>query len=67
MKKLRNHPQLKEQENLPEVKKTQIIKLLQSNRHRFKKETVKILKALRANAKELKVDMNSNAVTLERN
>ena len=32
-----------------------------SNRHRVQKETVKILKELRADMKELKVNMNSNA------
>ena len=60
MKKLRNHSQLKEQENSPEEanNETDLCSLTDSE---FKKEIVKILKELRANMKELRVDMNSNA------
>ena len=53
MKKLRNHSQLKEQENSPEGanNETHICNLTDT---KFKKEIVKILKQLRA-------DMNNNA------
>ena len=52
-KKLRNHSQLKEQENSPEGanNETELCSLLNTE---FKKEILKILK-------ELRVDMNSNA------
>ena len=65
MKKLRNHFQLKEQENSPEGanNETDLCSLIDT---KFKKEIVKILKELRANMKELKLDMKSNADTLER-
>ena len=53
MKKLRNHSQLKEQENSPEAanNKTELCSLTDTE---FKREVVKILK-------ELREDMNSNA------
>ena len=50
---LRNHSQLKEQENFPEGKKNEI-DLCSLTDAKFKKEVMKILK-------ELRVDMNSNA------
>ena len=60
IKKLRNHSQLKEQENSPEGAndETDICSLTEIE---FKKETVKIWKELRANMKELKLGMNRNA------
>ena len=56
MKKLRNHFQLKEQENSPEGanNETDPCSLRDSE---FKKEILKILKELRKNMKELRVDM----------
>ena len=61
MKKLRNHSQLKEQENSPEGanNETDHHSLIDT---KLKKERVKILKELRVNMKELRADMNSNAV-----
>ena len=55
MKKLRNHSKLKEQENSPEGadNETNLCGLTDT---KFKKETVKILKELRENMKELRVD-----------
>ena len=66
MKQLRNHSQLKEQENSPEGEnnETDLCNMTDSE---FKKEMLKILKELRVNMKELRTDMNSNAITLERN
>uniref|UniRef100_A0A8D0RQU5 L1 transposable element RRM domain-containing protein n=1 Tax=Sus scrofa TaxID=9823 RepID=A0A8D0RQU5_PIG len=60
MKKLRNHSQLKEQENSPEAasNETDLCSLTDIE---FKRETVKILKELRQNIKELRADMNSIA------
>ena len=60
MKKLRNHSQLKEQENSPEGanNETHLCNLTDT---KFKKEIVKILKQLRADMKELRADMNNNA------
>uniref|UniRef100_A0A8D1RM74 L1 transposable element RRM domain-containing protein n=1 Tax=Sus scrofa TaxID=9823 RepID=A0A8D1RM74_PIG len=60
MKKLRNHPQLKEQENSLEAanNETDLCSLTDTE---FKREIVKILKELRLNIKELRADMNSNA------
>ena len=60
MKKLRNHSQLKEQENSPEGanSETDFCSLTDTM---FKKEIVKILKGLRGDMKELRTDMNSNA------
>ena len=60
MKKLRNHSQLKEQENSPEAAndKTKLFSLIDTG---FKREIVKILKELRLNIKKLRVDMKSNA------
>ena len=59
-RKLRNHPQLKEQENSPEAanNETDLCSLTDTE---FKREIVKILKELRMNMKELRVDINSNA------
>ena len=60
MKKLRNHSQLKEQENSPEAayNKTDLCSLTDTE---FKRKVVKILKELKLNIKELRADMNSNA------
>ena len=60
MKKLRNHSQLKEQENSFEApnNETDLCSLINTE---LKKEIVKILKELRENMKELRVDLNSNA------
>ena len=60
MKKLRNHSQLKEQKNSPEVanNETDLRSLIDTE---FKREIMKILKELRLNIKELREDMNSNA------
>ena len=60
MKKLGNHSQLKEQENSYEETKieTDLCSLTDTE---FKKEVVKILKKIRANMKELRVDMDRNA------
>ena len=65
MKKLRNHSQLKEQENSP--KAANHLKQWSLIDTEFKRETVKILKELRVNMKELRADINSNADYLERN
>ena len=58
MKKLRNHSQLKEEENSPKAvnSETQICSLTAME---FKREILKILK-------ELREDMNCNADSLER-
>ena len=60
MKKLRNHSQLKEQENSPEAanNETDLCSLIDTE---FKREIVKILKELRVTMKELRADINSNA------
>ena len=60
MKKLRNHSQLKEQENSHEAanNETDVCSVTDIE---FERETVKILKELRLNIKELRADMNSNA------
>ena len=52
MKTLRNHSQLKEQENSPEAanNETNLCNIIDTN---FKKEVMKILK-------ELRIDINSN-------
>ena len=65
MKKLRNHSQLKEQENSPEAanNETDLCSLIDTE---FKREIVKILKELRLNVKELREDMNSNADSLRK-
>ena len=60
MKKLRNHSQLKEQDNSPEGGNNET-DLYSVTDTKFKMERVKILKELRVNMKELRVDMNSNA------
>ena len=54
MKQLRNHSQLKEQDNSHEAanNETDLCSLKDTE---FKKETVKILKELRVNMKELRV------------
>ena len=60
MKKLKNHFQVKEQENSPEVPNDE--KDLCSLRDtEFKRDVVKILKELRLDMKELRTDTNSNA------
>jgi len=61
MKKLRNHSLIKEQENSPEAanNETNLCSLIGTE---FKKEIVKILKELRLNIEELRVDMSSNEV-----
>ena len=58
MKKLRNHSQLKKEENSPEVAKneTDLCSLIDIE---FKREVVKILK-------ELREDMNSNSDSLRK-
>ena len=60
MKKLRNHFQLKEQENSPEAanSETDLCRLIDTE---FKREVVKILKEFRLKIKELKADINSKA------
>jgi len=60
MKKLRNHSQLKELENLSEAanNETDLCSLRDTE---FKRERVKILKELRMNMEELRADINSNA------
>ena len=60
MKKLRNHSQLKEQENSPKAVNN-VTYLCTVTDIEFKREIVKIEKELRLNIKELRVDMNSNA------
>ena len=59
MKKLRNHSQLKEQENSPEAanNETDLFSLIDI---KFKKGIVKILKKLRVNMEELRADTNNN-------
>ena len=56
----RNHSQLKEQENSPEGVKNETDSSSLTDT-KFKKVIVKMLKELRANMKELRTDMNSNA------
>ena len=60
IKKLRNHSQLKEKENSHEAasNETDLCSLIDTE---FKRETVKILKKLNLNIKELRADINSNA------
>ena len=60
MQVLRNHSQLKEQENSPKRanNETNTCSLLDTE---FKKEIVKILKEIRLNIKELRADINRNA------
>ena len=60
MKKLRNHSQLKEQDNTSEAanNETDPCSLIDTE---FKREIVKIQEELRVNMKELKVDIHSNA------
>ena len=60
MKKLRNHPKLKEQNSHEAANnETDLCSLIDTE---FKREIVKILKELRLNIKELRsVDINSNA------
>ena len=59
MKKPRNHSQLKEQVYSPEEGNNEI-DLFSLTDTEFKKETVKILKELRGNVKELRADMDNN-------
>ena len=65
MKRPRNYPQLKEQDNSPEGANNEA-KLCGLTDTEFKKDTEKILKKLTANMKELRVDMNSK-IPSERN
>ena len=60
MKNLRDHSQLKGQENSPEAanKETDLCSLTDTE---FKKEIVKILKELKVNMKELRADLKINA------
>ena len=60
MKQLRNHSQLKEQENSPEAAnyETDLCSLMDIE---FKRDILKILKELSMNMKELRADINSNA------
>ena len=59
MKKLRNHSELKEQENShkAENNETDLYNLTDTE---FKREVVKTLKKLRLNIKVLRADMNNN-------
>ena len=59
MKKLRNHSQLKEQENSHEAanNETELCNLIDIE---FKREIVEILKELRVNMKEIRVALNSS-------
>ena len=59
MEKLRNHSQVKEQENSPETVNNET-NLCSLTDNEFKRQIVKILKELRPNIKELRVHMNSN-------
>ena len=63
MKELRNHFQLKEQENSPEAanNETDLCSLIYTE---FKWEVVKMLKVLRLNIKELRLNMNINRDSL---
>ena len=63
MKKLRNHSQLKQQENSPKAvnNETDLCSLTDLE---FKRK--KILKELRLNIKELREDVNSNADSLRK-
>ena len=60
MKNLRNHSQLKQQGNSPEVANNET-DLCSLTYFEFEREVVKILKELSANIKELRADINSNA------
>ena len=60
MKTLRSHSQLKQQEKSPEGANNEI-DLCSLTDTEFKKEIVKILKELKANMKESRVGINSNA------
>ena len=65
MKKLRNHSQLKEQKESPKAinNERDLCSLTDTE---FKRETVKILKELRLNIKELREDTNRNADSLRK-
>ena len=60
MKKLRNHSQLKQQENSPKAVNNET-DLCSLTDFEFKREIMKIPKELRLTIKELREDMNSNA------
>ena len=64
MKTLRNHSQLKEQENSPEAanSETDLCSLMDTE---FKREIMKILRKLRVNMKELRAGRNRNQIPLE--
>ena len=66
MKKLRNCSQLKEQENSPKGANNQT-SFCGLTYIEFNKETVKILKELRMNMKELRVIWTVVKITLEKN
>ena len=65
MKKLRNHSQLKEQENSPEAANNEtdlwILRDTEFKREMLKELRVNMLKELRVNMQELRADINSNA------
>ena len=65
MKKLRNHSQLKEQENSPEAanNETVLCSLMDTE---LKTEVVKILKESRLDIKELREDIAVMQIALER-
>ena len=57
--KLRDHSQVKEQENSPNTANNET-DLCSLTNTKFKREIVKILKELRVNIKELRAHMNSD-------
>ena len=63
---MKNHSQLKEQENSPDAtnNETDLCSPIDTE---FKREIVKILKELRVTMKELRVDISVMHITLERN
>ena len=60
MKNIRNHSQLKTQQNFPKGVNNEI-NLCSKTDIGFKKEVMKILKELRVYMQELRADMNHNA------
>ena len=66
MKKLRDHSQLKEEENSPKAVNNET-DLCSPTGTEFKREIVKIVKELRLNIKELREDMNRNEDSPSRN
>ena len=65
MKKLRNHSQVKQQENSPKAvnNETDLYRLTDIE---FKREIVKIMKELRLDINESREDTNSNAYSLRK-